>query len=274
MNDTAPTKARAFTLIELLVVVAIIVVLLALLLPSMGRALALAEDVSCRSQLSQLGRGFFAMATDRFNIMPASSISGWEGVGSDQKCWLGSEVGLEPQQGPLTDYVGGVKPLLQILRCPSLVYDPANIGTGVGSNGLFDYSMSLTWGGAAMATIPATSHYVLDAPYDYYDRTGLPTPLLQDEDPMHHINSFAREPGFGSVDVMGSHHIDISGNYVAFDGSAQHLAFQPSGGVRPCGYGGNTVWNAPRNQEWYSRRPSGTEYRHYDCSYGWWNQQP
>jgi len=61
-----------FTLIELLVVVAIIVVLLAILLPSLGRARAVAKDTACASNVRQITMGLFAYATSFDNFLPAA----------------------------------------------------------------------------------------------------------------------------------------------------------------------------------------------------------
>ncbi|MEI8197705.1 MAG: prepilin-type N-terminal cleavage/methylation domain-containing protein [Phycisphaerae bacterium] len=55
---------RAFTLIELLVVVAIIVLLISLLLPSLAKARRLATGTVCAAHLKQIGTAFFNYAGD------------------------------------------------------------------------------------------------------------------------------------------------------------------------------------------------------------------
>ena len=68
---------RGFTLIELLVVITIIITLLAILLPSMGRAMEIADRAVCAARQNQLQVGFVSFATDRIgqlpNILPVDS---------------------------------------------------------------------------------------------------------------------------------------------------------------------------------------------------------
>ena len=61
---------RAFTLIELLVVVTIIVALLAILMPSMGRALDISQATVCMSNLRQQGHSLSSYHVDHLGVYP------------------------------------------------------------------------------------------------------------------------------------------------------------------------------------------------------------
>jgi prepilin-type N-terminal cleavage/methylation domain-containing protein/prepilin-type processing-associated H-X9-DG protein len=69
-------RYRAFTLIELLVVIAIIAVLLAILIPSLGKAREKVKDTSCKSNLKNVGLAL-AMYLDAYDrrLPPANSAN-------------------------------------------------------------------------------------------------------------------------------------------------------------------------------------------------------
>jgi prepilin-type N-terminal cleavage/methylation domain-containing protein/prepilin-type processing-associated H-X9-DG protein len=76
-------RRRGFTLIELLVVVAIIALLIAILLPSLGRARENAKKTACASNLRQLGIAASVYATEFEGLLPPELFA-WRGVNNTQ----------------------------------------------------------------------------------------------------------------------------------------------------------------------------------------------
>ncbi len=252
-------RPRAFTLVEMLLVVAIIVLLISMLLPAMSRARQGSDR--CKNNLANLGQGISMFALDNQQRIPAASIGGWQGTEQWQKCWVGSEGKVpgryEPAHvSPLAPYLGGAGGMTPLLRCPNLV--KGVIGSGVGSNGGFDYAMILSFGGGRMSNLP--SHGLVRYMSDPMSptQTNLRMPLLIEENPAYHNNSISIEPGFGSIDQNSTHHLDRSCNYLAVDGGVANF---PTSNPRP-----------PQAWEWFTTGKSGVEYRlnGYGVSYGYW----
>lgn len=71
-NYFRPTSSHAFTLIELLTVIAIIGILAAILIPTVGRVRDSAKDAACKSNLRQIGMAAQVYANDQNGFFPPS----------------------------------------------------------------------------------------------------------------------------------------------------------------------------------------------------------
>ena len=82
--NTTSHAPCGFTLVELLVVIAIIALLLAILLPGLGKAREAARGVACMSKMKQLGLAMNTYAADYDGWFPQNPYGGNR---SDLKCW-------------------------------------------------------------------------------------------------------------------------------------------------------------------------------------------
>ena len=114
------TRRKAFTLIELLVVIAIVALLISILVPALKKAKEQAKEVSCRSNLHQIGlaASLYSQAYD--NFIPRGSSWG-------APLWFVQFLPYVGHQGNETDYRN-----VKIYKCPSF----PRKGFGLEDNGI------------------------------------------------------------------------------------------------------------------------------------------
>lgn len=101
------THRKGFTLVELLVVIAIIAVLLSVLMPALRKAKNQARDITCRSNLQQIGLAANLYAEAYNNFIPRGSTGG-------TPLWFIQFMPFLGHQSKETDYTN-----VKIYRCPS-----------------------------------------------------------------------------------------------------------------------------------------------------------
>jgi prepilin-type N-terminal cleavage/methylation domain-containing protein/prepilin-type processing-associated H-X9-DG protein len=152
-SRTEPVGLKGFTLIELLVVVSIIALLVAMLIPSLGRARDRARTTVCATNMKQWGLGFVIYGQQNSDSLPFDGGDGTSavpiGLWSDDGLWFNGVVEslnsanagyFQLQENALTG--GAPLPkfgtnIKSIFMCPSALDAAAGKGDQM-QNGYFD----------------------------------------------------------------------------------------------------------------------------------------
>ena len=189
---------RGFTLVEMLVVVAIIVILISMLQPSLG--LDRPRTALCLTQMHAITIGWQAYALDNARVLvdPFPGVNGWIGNGNSAAA---------NEQGLLPRYYGGGTSLV---RCPSEI-----------TNHYRTYSMSDHLGGSWPSSFPR--RYL---PRDQASRTFV---LLEENDWRgYNAGSWVTYTTEGLwVDYVTAYHDKRSAMNISFaDGHAETWVWQ------------------------------------------------
>jgi len=171
--------AKGFTLIELLVVISIIALLLAILLPALGRAKEQAQKTRCLANLKQIGLAMHLYASDYNYLLPRAELRPGVAIytGIDMR-W---PVLFMPYVGGLSDDVENYHEL-EIYDCPSYPFKEQTVDYCTNA---FDLKGTSTeyFGFTKLDDFPRHATTIYMADYEYIPDAGHIKIILKDDPP-------------------------------------------------------------------------------------------
>lgn len=254
-------QKRGFTLIEILVVVAIIALLVAVLLPSLARAKAMARMVQCQSNMRQISMAFVTYTVQNKGRLPG-------GYYDPYADWFGranrlNYTGRNPDDGTIWKLMGKQR---QAYTCPADVLEEHD----------YSYSANIILSGAKTEML-ASAHHPLENFNSTNHGAGGPrmkafdgVPLIVEEDSTFWLIT-NDEGGWANDDRITERHLPVGGrgfgNIGFTDGHVGKIQLWPGGvGTTPDKYfNANNQCIHTLGRKWIT----GWSWRETACTYGY-----